>query len=617
MENQPQIVQPALKQQSTDLEVVFAEIGDRRLSFVVPLSEELDLISKSFADAKLVENQLHRMRGEVFEGFGRLFDRELSRRDVSASWSHLNKLADLAELAGRFNEYEALLTESHRLANSPFTALRMAASAQHSKKFDSALVYLKQAESVDPIIPKIHRAYIDASRGRLDDALDLVNTCKRIDPLSYEVNLFLGALQLYKGHFRSAITAFRDALEERPNSSVAHTNIAIAWASEGKLEKAYKAASTAVALNPIGKNAAILLADLARELKRDRSVLKHLEQVTSAQPSDPTLWSRLARARYACGMFDEARSALLRQAAFDQSPIVWNNLGVVEACRKSPGQAQKYYREALHAVGGDLSIEAISEAKYSATRNLIALLYDGQEWKRIRQIYSDLGGIGAPAITKTSESLSDIHGYSLEALRKLGKLSEMVDEALELLEHEKLNVGLAAWLLANLLSICSMYRQHGHLLHQVIERSKMFLDTARNLPVRGKQTLSNNLAFALATIGQLAEAEQRLGHIQTTLYRDAYPTATLGLISLRKGNAVRGSELYRRAISLAPTNWDKARLRQKLQLELARLELAIDLPRARRRLTKMAVNKLDEALADDYRSLISLLTVPNFPPQWK
>ena len=603
MQNLPEIEKPALKQQSTDIEVVFAEIGDRRLSFVVPLSDELDLIAKSFAEAKLHENQLNQLKGEVSEAFSRLFDREAARLGENGSWNQLSKLADLASLGGRFADYDRLVSASHSIANSPFTALRMAECAQQSKRMDAALHYLAQVEPVDPITSKVHRAYISTTYGNLDEALKIVNECKAIDPLAYEVNLFLGALELYRGNFRASIAAFRDALEERPNSSVAHTNIAIAWASEGKLEKAYRSATTAVALNPISKDAVVLLADLARDLKRDRNVLTHLEHITAFQPTAPTLWSRLARARFACGMLEEAKSALLKQAAFDSSPIVWNNLGVVESSRKAPEQAIRYYREALQSKGGDLPIDAVREAKFSATRNLIALLYEGHEWKRIRQIYEDLGGANALAVTKRAETLSDIHGYSLEALRKMGRLKDMVNDAVVLLQDDQLNANLRAWILANLLSICAMHKEHVDLLATAVEHSQSFLRDSKEVSDRGRRTLINNLAFALASTGAISEAESVLSQIQSALHHEAYPTATLGLIALRKGNAVRGTMLYRKAVSLAQSEWDKTRLRQKLKLELSRIEAKSDILAARRRLSKLSASKLDDSLVDEYRAL--------------
>ena len=89
---------------------------------------------------------------------------------------------------------------------------------------------------------------------------------------------------------------------------------------------------------------------------------------------------------------------------------------------------------------------------------------------------------------------------------------------------------------------------------------------------------------------------------------DVYKRQTLGLINFRKGSPERGQELYQEAIKLARTAKDKARIRQKLNLELGRFWVDRSDQKARRFLGKVsAENHGETALQKQANALLKTL----------
>ena len=114
-----------------------------------------------------------------------------------------------------------------------------------------------------------------------------------------------------------------------------------------------------------------------------------------------------------------------------------------------------------------------------------------------------------------------------------------------------------------------------------------------------RATLINNFAFVLAEDGQTAAAESMLSKISSLIHLQPYPTATLGLICLRKGKVDRGRALYSEAIGLALDRFHKDRIRQKLNFELGKYWIDTDTNKARNYLAKASGGKAEPALAQD------------------
>ena len=117
---------------------------------------------------------------------------------------------------------------------------------------------------------------------------------------------------------------------------------------------------------------------------------------------------------------------------------------------------------------------------------------------------------------------------------------------------------------------------------EVAEKFANLLDTLCKRDDSRKILLANNLVFAYAEAGRLEDAQRYLGYLSKAIHEEAYPTATLGLIHMRKGQTERGEQLYEEAIRLAKTALDKNRIRQKFNLERGLIWINKDASRARR-----------------------------------
>jgi hypothetical protein len=109
--------------------------------------------------------------------------------------------------------------------------------------------------------------------------------------------------------------------------------------------------------------------------------------------------------------------------------------------------------------------------------------------------------------------------------------------------------------------------------------------------------LANNVFFAFSEFGMTDEAARLIPFLDVVFHRNPYPTASLGLFHIRKGNLERGTKLYEEAIGLTTNARDKARIRQKLWLELALNAVSHNDPQAAGRyLTRIEKEKDGEEL---------------------
>jgi hypothetical protein len=100
-----------------------------------------------------------------------------------------------------------------------------------------------------------------------------------------------------------------------------------------------------------------------------------------------------------------------------------------------------------------------------------------------------------------------------------------------------------------------------------------------------------------------------LTKIASSIHKEAYPTATLGLIHMRRGHLDKAVALYEDAVRLADKRFDKMRIRQKLNLELGLALSKENPPRARVHLERAAdAREGEEGLAETASSALKLLS---------
>jgi hypothetical protein len=171
---------------------------------------------------------------------------------------------------------------------------------------------------------------------------------------------------------------------------------------------------------------------------------------------------------------------------------------------------------------------------------------------------------------------------------------EAIEDAKHLLELDDAAVELRYLAIIGLLYVYSIEEGYTEEMRELANNygTEAFLNIAPTKELRSM--LVNNLAFVAAELGELDRAAQLLTLISDRFHRDAYPTATLGLLNLRRGRTLRASALYQEALRLARSVDDKAKIRQKWNLEIGNTFRDSDPRRALRHFEKAAEEKLGE-----------------------
>jgi tetratricopeptide (TPR) repeat protein len=211
-------------------------------------------------------------------------------------------------------------------------------------------------------------------------------------------------------------------------------------------------------------------------------------------------------------------------------------------------------------------------------------------------------------LCRRTDALSDVYPFYVLSLRKLNQFDKSRRMAEELVDAADIPVRCRLWAVSWLLAEYSLISRDSTHAFELIAK---FERPARNLLLRDdvrRAEFFNNAAFAYAEFGKTDLAEKCLAVISGAIHKHAYATATLGLIHIRKGHIEKGTKLYEEAVSLAATDLDKVRIRQKLNLELARIASPENPSKARRLLSRVIDEKHGEvALVRQARRELQLL----------
>lgn len=498
-----------------------------------------------------------------------------------ASPLYFNRLANLASISGDFEDEESYLREALKLSDDQFFYNGIIESLVARQLGAKAEEMLAKADLQTNLYANLRLAAFYAMRSQIIQAVERVNAALEIDPLDFGARLFDGALKLWNGEYERSIVSFRVANEQRPNSAAPHTNLAVAYLKVGKKEKALQCLKMAVAINPLSQNSIALLADLADSLGKNEDSIPSLRFYVRYEQKNPDIWGRLARALLRINQPSEAIAALKRQASIDQSSRVWNNLGVAYLAKRDAPKALESFKHALTLgkTNRDFGycIAATNFAGLSASvyppQNILKFVDEtvvSENFDRFAS-HRDLSGIFLAKL----KALVDLHQISLAAEYGEYLLSHptIVDE---------LRVGAAVGLMA-------LYSLNEGGSARALEIAKQF--SAQGLSGKfarddDRTNLLNNIAFVFAEHNDLEEATRHLQAISSSIHKLPYPTATSGLLHFKKGNLERADELYSEALRLSRNLSDKARIRQKWNLELGKAALTLEPKKALRYLTK-------------------------------
>lgn len=564
------------------IKLVLAEgLGDQ-FALVLPPLEDLAEIEKvtgkHFSLRAHADDQWAPFRDAFTAEFEQL---EKKKARFGSSKTFITHLANLAELAGRREaEYEVLVDAPEELRD-PFMQRLIAENLISRGRSGEAEKILMALDLTNDTAASLRIAFFLVQRNDLEGAARAVSRVLSIDPFNYGGRLFEGALRLAKGQIHQAIQSFKIAEEERPTSSVLFANMAIAYICARKNEKALAALRKAVALDPLNENAVSLLADVSHAVGRDENAVPALRYFVSLEQRAPSIWGRLARALLEIKQPQEALDALRRQASQEDTSAVWNNIGVARVALKRRAEALSAFKHSIQKMTADTRADGLL-----AVRNSLALLVEEKHHDEVIRLARIALKEDSDHLCQRDKKLCDIYVFMLHSMRHMNRMQEAMQISEELLKDEHIAYDLRIWLVTQMLAYFAIVPEQAY---RAVALGRDYQGALENLDAVSdglREGFINNIIFAFAETGHVEEAQALLSHMSNLVHHSPYPTATLGLLHFRKGHIDRGVALYEEAIRLAVQVREKARIRQKLNLELGLYLLPTEPRRAERLLRK-------------------------------
>ena len=574
---------PSLSIVPTQFAIVFADDSNNPLSFVSPPIDDISEMAEIERSCFSLSNHIE-AHGVFSEGIeDRLGELLAKESDFYESATFFNRIANLHRLLEDRERESAALARAGELSESSFFVRRIGENLIRRGSFDVAEEIFHRLSGEDSY-SALRLASLCMMRMDLNEADNWVARAVELNPSGYAERLFQGATKLIRGEFTAAIGFLRMALEDRPTSSVAYYNLGLAYLGNNLALKAFESLKKSVALDPFNRSAVLAISDVANLLNRDADVVSSLRYFVEFEQRDSAVWGRLARALLRLDLVDECIRALKRQGALEKSVSVWNNLGVAYAKR---GLTERALQALNHAL--TIDAEGGSHQEFIVARNIVQLISSTSTPDMLLRVTSSLVEQARSRSLARDPKLCDIYGFHIGALIGTNRDSEALALVDELLGMSGLGDHLNKWIVQSMSSIYSVERNNDAALASLVDNF-----TKTHMSKATEVGLYNNLAFAYAELGRLEDAENCIQKVSHALHRNAYLTATFGLIKMKRGRIAQGQELYKEAIQLAPKRRDKARIRQKFNLEMGRYLVTVDSKRGVRALQKAAAEKEGE-----------------------
>ncbi|NML43188.1 tetratricopeptide repeat protein [Ramlibacter sp. G-1-2-2] len=594
----------ALVVEPSPVEVVINEDGVSPLSLVMPPYEDMADIEALKGKHFSIKNWGLLAQASLLESVHAETARLLSKRQkFQQSSTYLNRLANLASIAGDLEAEANYLDKAVELDADQFLSNRVIENLLARRLDSEAESRLLTRDLRIDVYGNLRLAGLLAVRGDIARAEEHVRTALSADPLSYGARLFEGALRLWGGEYEKAILSFRIAAERRPNSAALHTNMAVAYVRLHQKEKALQSLKLAVSFDPLSTNAVIFLADVAHALGRNEDAVPSLRYLVQFEQANAAVWARLARSLLEVGEAGEAIAATKRQASLKEDSEVWNNLGVAYYRKGDSHRATACFKHAIQVGTGPED-----DGFCLATTNLAILLAESRPPGEVLSYVNAAVGSADLGKFAARTDLAGIFQVKLRALVKSRFIRDAIAFGEEVLSWSDSNAELRAGMAIDLLTLHSLHDPNGS---KALQLAESFSQYALHGPIPNKEMrvrLLNNIAFVFAEFGRLEQAQIYLQAISSEIHKSPYPTATSGLLRLRKGDIEGAEQLYSEAIGLAVRPHDKARIRQKLSLELGKALMGDDARKAVR-LLKRAANEHggEEGLANQATALLKLI----------
>jgi tetratricopeptide (TPR) repeat protein len=537
------------------------------LSLILPPIEDIQAITHLRESDRSLSERQPRIDEHNRVAFQFEFEKELQKAERFAdSPVYFNKLASLARAAGNSEEEFKHVAKARELSKEAFFEHRYGDTLIADNRESDAERLFRSLAAKDDLYALLKVAALHVRRSEIVEARSLVDRAIGIDPIDFSARLFDGGLALIAAEYSRAIHSFRMALEERPTSSVVFENMATAYLRMRQSEKAFAALKRAVALNPLNASALFVLADEAFRQNRDDDVINSLRIYVELDARNPDAWARLARACMKILDYEGAITALRREGSIRDSSSVWNNLGAVRATQGIRLKALECFHHAVEKATGAHDRDA-----QVAARNIAQLISSLRKPRILLSYTSKLIRSDVNNDFLRDIQLSDVYAFHIDALRAENREAELLRLSTAILEGTSAAWTIRHWVLSTLIAHYSMQSDEG--IQKAVAALKKWLpQISKELDTRtlGDPMLINNVAFVLAESGDTVAASEYMSRVQVLVHRDPYVTATHGLLVLRKGDILRGTALYREAIGLMRLPLERAKLRQKLFLELGK-----------------------------------------------
>lgn len=588
--------------EGANVEVVVLEDDDHPLAFVLPPTEDLlevaTLGPKNFSLKEYSSFHIER-NAEAFEDDFRNLKSKAAQFHDSAIY--FNRLASLAGIRKDFELESTYLDEASRLSNENFFAHRRGENLICRGKLDEAKRLFSDLHSAGDSYSSLRLASFEVSNNNLAKAIELVDQAVAIDPADYNGRLFQGALRIISGQTQKAVVSFKIALEDRPTSSVAYSNLAVAYALLSQEDKAISSLKRAVALNPLNSNALTMFADLTFKHNLNSDAIPSLRYFVEFEQKSPAVWSRLARALLEVEAFDESLSALKRQASLGESSEAWNNMGVAYFRKRDNAKAISSFAHAMTLKAKDRDRDF-----FLAARNAAIILSKEKKAADVVNFVESVLVLDENSIVPTDSLLSDLISTYLHALTRANQVDQAIKIAERLVDNAKISQPLKIFAATGLLSLYAFRDETRGQAVDLANKAENWVDQIDEKFKPLKERLINNISFVFADNDMLNKAEYYLSKISYLIHSEPYPTSVLGLIHFRKGNFERGARLYEDSIHLATDRIDKSRIRQKLYIEMANVLNETEPGRAMRYLNKaIEIKDGDNELIHYVKRLVS------------
>jgi tetratricopeptide (TPR) repeat protein len=583
------------------IEVVMSEDGLSPLSLVVPPYEdiaEIAALKNTHFSIKAWSTEQRKPMIEALKLEQAKLERKASKFADSAIF--FNRLANFSSIAGEFHRAELFLRQASQIDHDPFYVNGVIENLIAQQRHPEAETMLSQTDLTKNVFANLRLAGMYATRMEIGRAVDRVNAALAIDPLDFGARLFDGALKLWNGEYERAILSFRIASEKRPNSAALHTNMAVAYVRLGQNEKALQSLKLAVAIDPLSLNSLMFLADISHAMNRSEDAIPSLRYYIRYEQQNSFVWDKLARALLKIKEASEAIAALKRQASLKDGSAVWNNLGVAYYVK---GDKKKALESFQHAVSKGVAENTIS--LYIATTNFAALSTEmDMAGSDVLKIVDEVLRTDTRHLFASRRELSRMFFIKFTNLIRVKRFQDAYEFAEELLVWPGAGFDLVTGMAMNLLAVYSLSENMQQRALEIADKFSEVAITGSFHEEEDRTRLLNNIAFVYAELGQLDRAARHLQAISNQIHKSAYPTATSGLVHFKKGHLDRADQLYSEALRLSTDQADKARIRQKWNLELGKASLETDPKRAYRYLTKALEEKAEPSLTNQASALI-------------